>query len=75
MSDDGSGFEGDTLTAQGHIGRKLVEQTAIEAGGAMRIRSQPGRGTQIDLQIPRNHVVPAPAGSAPTAPASIGAGL
>lgn len=55
IADDGRGFGPDDRArrgAEGHVGLALLEGLAVQAGGALRIRSAPGRGTEIELELP-----------------------
>lgn len=51
ISDDGVGFnqEGDF---SGHLGLKSMTERALKIGGSLQVRSKPGTGTEIQLQLP-----------------------
>jgi signal transduction histidine kinase len=55
VRDDGTGFELDEerLAADGKLGITRSMRGRIEqVGGTMRIRSAPGRGTEVEFRIP-----------------------
>jgi PAS domain S-box-containing protein len=54
VHDDGVGFEPRVLDAgaPGHLGLTMLRQRTESAGGHVRLRSAPGRGTQIDAWLP-----------------------
>ncbi len=53
VHDDGVGFNQDAGAEDGHWGLAGMHERAARAGGSLAIRSgRPGRGTEIDLQIP-----------------------
>lgn len=55
VRDDGGGFETGTLAAKvadGHLGLRLLGELAADAGGELRVESQPGEGTTIVLEAP-----------------------
>ncbi len=55
VSDDGSGFAaGDRRQrgAEGHIGLTLLEDIVAQAGGTLEVRSAPGAGTTVELELP-----------------------
>jgi signal transduction histidine kinase/ligand-binding sensor domain-containing protein len=50
LSDDGKGF---AVPSNGHgHGLASMRQRAADAGGALRIDSEPGRGTTVTLEVP-----------------------
>jgi signal transduction histidine kinase len=51
VADDGRGFEGTVVGADGHIGLRLVSDLAREAGGRLEIKSGPGRGAVVRLEM------------------------
>jgi two-component system sensor histidine kinase UhpB len=56
IHDDGAGFtvaEADHRLRPGHLGLVSMRERAELAGGWFRIDSQPGRGTTVELLIPR----------------------
>lgn len=53
VHDDGVGFDQDAGAVEGHWGLEGMHERASRVGGSLAIRSgRPGRGTDIDLQIP-----------------------
>ena len=50
VSDDGTGF--DTGLASGGLGLASMRERAAAVGGALRISSAPGAGTQVRLAVP-----------------------
>ena len=56
VSDDGIGFapaERGRRRAEGHLGLALLEDLADGAGGRLDVRSAPGEGTTVVLEVPR----------------------
>ncbi|HEU4703629.1 MAG TPA: ATP-binding protein, partial [Conexibacter sp.] len=55
VHDDGRGFApGDRTRAEhaGHVGLRLLEGLAAQAGGALTVDSAPGAGTTVTLEVP-----------------------
>jgi signal transduction histidine kinase len=56
VRDDGQGFEPpdlpDTLVRQGHFGLMGIQERALLYAGKLAIRSAPGEGTEIIVQLP-----------------------
>jgi PAS domain S-box-containing protein len=54
VEDDGAGFDPRGLASRrpGHLGLTVLRQRTESAGGQVRIRSTPGRGTQIEAWLP-----------------------
>jgi signal transduction histidine kinase len=55
IADDGRGFgEGDreSRRAEGHVGLTLLEGLVQQAGGTLEVRSSPGHGTTVELEVP-----------------------
>jgi signal transduction histidine kinase len=55
VKDNGRGFAADERegrAANGHVGLTLVESLVREAGGRLEVRSQPGRGTTVEMEVP-----------------------
>ncbi len=54
VADDGRGFD-DTVTSDSsrHFGLRMMSDNVHDLGGAFGVRSAPGRGTTIRLEIPR----------------------
>lgn len=61
VRDDGVGFveDGDTSDGEAHIGLHIMRERAMRIGGQFAVRSSPGRGTEIRLQLPRTNTVEA----------------
>ncbi|MEY2517237.1 MAG: two-component system, NarL family, sensor kinase [bacterium] len=55
VSDDGRGFDAgarERRGAQGHLGLTLLEGIVTQAGGILDVRSAPGGGTTVQLDLP-----------------------
>jgi two-component system, NarL family, sensor kinase len=55
VADDGAGFAPEARErrgAQGHLGLTLLEGIVAQAGGALTVRSSPGAGTTVELELP-----------------------
>jgi len=52
--DDGRGFDPAAAPANGHVGLRLIRDTVAEAGGRLLVDSSPGRGTRVELSLPRS---------------------
>jgi two-component system, NarL family, sensor kinase len=55
VRDDGCGFDPGLLPqriAEGHIGLQSQRERVESAGGRFEIRSEPGRGTAVEIQLP-----------------------
>jgi PAS domain S-box-containing protein len=54
VQDDGVGFEPQAMQASepGHLGLTMLRQRTESAGGQLRLRSGPGRGTQVEAWLP-----------------------
>lgn len=55
VADDGAGFDGARRAAraeEGHVGLTLLEDLAHDAGGSLDVRSAPGAGTTVVLEVP-----------------------
>ena len=56
VTDDGAGFAADERErrrAEGHVGLSLLEEAVEGAGGRLRVKSAPGEGTSLMLEVPR----------------------
>jgi signal transduction histidine kinase len=54
VSDDGTGFDPDRAEIRArHLGLTSMEERARELGGVLKIRSAPGAGTTVSLEVPR----------------------
>jgi signal transduction histidine kinase len=52
VADDGVGFDPAAGARPGHVGLALVAHRARTADGRLEIRSHPGDGTRITLEVP-----------------------
>ncbi|MGI8646065.1 MAG: sensor histidine kinase, partial [Nocardioides sp.] len=52
VTDDGVGFEPGERTEPGHLGLRGLSSLAADAGGSLRVRSGPGTGTTVHLEVP-----------------------
>jgi signal transduction histidine kinase len=55
VRDDGSGFSPQARErrgAEGHLGLTLLEAIVAQAGGTLEVRSSPGRGTVVEMELP-----------------------
>ena len=55
VRDDGRGFDAATRVRRredGHLGLALVEDLAAHLGGRADVRSAPGEGTEVELEVP-----------------------
>jgi signal transduction histidine kinase len=55
VEDDGRGFEPgerDRRGVDGHVGLMLLEDLVRQASGRLDVRSEPGRGTRVELEVP-----------------------
>jgi len=55
VADDGRGFDPGTRARrreEGHLGLALVEDLAVHLGGSAEVRSSPGEGTVVELEVP-----------------------
>jgi signal transduction histidine kinase len=56
VADDGRGFDPaarEDRAAEGHLGLSLLEELVRQSGGSLEIRSRVGRGTRVELEVPR----------------------
>ncbi len=54
IRDDGSGFEPTAMTAlTGHFGLSGMRERAEKVAGRLRIHTSPGKGTEIEVYVPR----------------------
>jgi two-component system, NarL family, sensor kinase len=55
VADDGHGFAPDARerrNAEGHLGLALLEGIVAQASGSLAVRSSPGAGTTVELELP-----------------------
>jgi signal transduction histidine kinase len=56
VADDGTGFSPDEREQrgeEGHLGLALLEEVVTQAGGTLTVRSAPGKGTTIEMEVPK----------------------
>jgi signal transduction histidine kinase len=56
VADDGYGFDpsSESYLSSRHLGLTSMRERAAELGGTLELRSQPGRGTDVIVVVPRN---------------------
>jgi two-component system, NarL family, sensor kinase len=55
VADDGKGFSADDRARraeQGHVGLTLLESLVRQSNGTLAVRSEPGQGTTVELEVP-----------------------
>ncbi len=55
VADDGKGFaarERKRRGEEGHLGLTLLEEVVAQAGGTLAVRSVPGKGTTVEMELP-----------------------
>ncbi len=55
VADDGRGFDEETRVLranEGHMGLSLLEELARQSGARLEVRSGPGSGTTVELEVP-----------------------
>lgn len=52
IQDDGTGFDPSARRAKGHYGLQIMQERAKAIGGILTVRSRPGGGTAVELEIP-----------------------
>ncbi len=52
VSDEGAGFDPDTVPQEGRYGLTIMEERAQMAGGHLRLDTAPGRGTRVTVHLP-----------------------
>jgi len=55
VTDDGAGFDAEAREqrgAEGHLGLTLLEDLVAQANGSLEVRSAPGAGTTVRLELP-----------------------
>lgn len=50
--DDGRGFVPEAARREGHLGLALLEDLVRDAGGSFEVRSAPGEGTELRVEVP-----------------------
>ncbi len=56
IRDDGVGFDGNQDAPKDHLGLIAMRERVEMGGGTLRVRSAPGSGTEIVVQVPTNGV-------------------
>lgn len=51
ITDDGRGFDPTRGPAEGHVGLRLLSDLATDAGGSFEVRSAPGGGTAVRVEV------------------------
>lgn len=52
ITDDGRGFDTTKPAPEGHVGLRLLADLARESGSTLDIRSEPGAGTTVRVEVP-----------------------
>jgi two-component system NarL family sensor kinase len=55
VADDGKGFieaDRERRKEEGHVGLTLLESLVRQSNGTLEVRSQPGKGTTVELEVP-----------------------
>ena len=55
VADDGKGFSADERARraeEGHVGLTLLESLVRQSNGTLAVRSDPGQGTTVELEVP-----------------------
>jgi two-component system nitrate/nitrite sensor histidine kinase NarX len=52
VRDDGKGFEPTAVSGDLHVGLRIMRERARRIGGKLEVRSEPGRGTEVELTLP-----------------------
>jgi signal transduction histidine kinase len=52
VRDDGRGFDAAVRSAEGHVGLTLLDNLAQQSGARLEVRSRPGEGTTVELEVP-----------------------
>jgi signal transduction histidine kinase len=53
VNDDGRGFDTAARAGEGHVGLTLLDDLVRQSGGRLDVRSSPGEGTTVVLEVPR----------------------
>jgi signal transduction histidine kinase len=51
VEDDGSGFAVDGRPEGAHFGLRVLRDLVEELGGELEIRSEPGHGTMVEVEV------------------------
>jgi two-component system, NarL family, sensor kinase len=55
VADDGAGFGAERRSEraqEGHVGLRLLEDLVAQRGGTLAVRSRPGEGTTVEMEVP-----------------------
>jgi two-component system nitrate/nitrite sensor histidine kinase NarX len=52
ITDDGRGFDPSQVTSDMHVGLHIMRERAHRTGGSLDVRSRPGEGTEVTLELP-----------------------
>ena len=52
VTDDGQGFDAAARANEGHVGLTLLDDLVRQSGGRLDVRSTPGEGTTLVLEVP-----------------------
>ncbi len=52
ITDDGAGFSGEARPPDGHFGLRGIRERVEALGGQLTVRSQPGQGTELSVEVP-----------------------
>jgi two-component system nitrate/nitrite sensor histidine kinase NarX len=61
--DDGRGFDPASVTSDMHVGLRIMRERAHRIGGTLAVRSRPGEGTEVTLELPLQTEQAQPAGA------------
>jgi len=59
VRDDGRGFEVDDAVDETHVGLRIMRERADGIGAQVQVRSQPGQGTCVTVELPQAHALAA----------------
>jgi two-component system nitrate/nitrite sensor histidine kinase NarX len=51
--DDGCGFDPGAVTAENHVGLRIMRERAVRIGASVEVHSRPGGGTHVAITVPR----------------------
>ncbi len=53
VRDDGRGFDAEAALDETHVGLRIMRERATGIGASVQIRSQPGQGTCVSVELPQ----------------------
>jgi two-component system nitrate/nitrite sensor histidine kinase NarX len=53
VRDDGRGFDAEAVLDETHVGLRIMRERAAGIGASVQIRSQPGHGTCVSVELPQ----------------------